>query len=143
MVAKKVKIPLRNIASIAETLSAKLQAECLIIRKKLFFDPNHKIGFNHNMGGVRTEASVKEAETYINNISGNLIRFKFRSHRMLWFTVQGVSKRYILTAPNQFACNIEDSKKMNPYLKIEKEVLKAASELRIMERVYNELLNAA
>lgn len=134
-------ISLSTTVAITEKLAAKLQAECLKVRTLLFYDS--ECGFDHNVGGVRTEASVKNAEAYINNISRGLICFKFRSHRMLWFTVQGVSKRYILTAPNQFASNIEDSKKMNPYLKIEKEVLKAASELRIMERVYNELLNAA
>ena len=134
-------ISLTSTIAIAVKLAAKLQAECLKVRKQLFYDP--KSGFCHNVGGVRTDASGNDVEAYINNLTDNLIRFKFRSHRMLWFTVQGVSKRYILTAPNQFASNIEDSKKMNPYLKIEKEVLKAASELRIMERVYNELLNAA
>lgn len=132
---------LTSTIAIAVKLAAKLQAECLKVRKQLFYDP--KSGFCHNVGGVRTDASVNEVETYINNLTDNLIRFKFRSHRMLWFTVQGVSKRYILAAPTQFASNIEDSKKMNPYLKIEKEVLKAASELRTMERVYYELLNAA
>ena len=134
-------ISLTSTIAIAVKLAAKLQAECLKVRKQLFYDP--KSGFCHNVGGVRTDASVNEVETYINNLTDNLIRFKFRSHRMLWFTVQGVSKRYILAAPTQFANNIEDSKKMNPYLKIEKEVLKAASELRTMERVYYELLNAA
>ncbi len=134
-------ISLTSTIAIAVKLAAKLQAECLKVRKQLFYDP--KSGFCHNVGGVRTDASVNEVETYINNLTDNLIRFKFRSHRMLWFTVQGVSKRYILAAPTQFASNIEDSKKMNPYLKIEKEVLKAASELRTMERVYYELLNAA
>lgn len=124
-----------------EKLAAKLQAECLKVRTLLFYDSES--GFDHNVGGVRTEASVKNAEAYINNISGGLICFKFRSHRMLWFTVQGVSKRYVLSAPNQFVYGIKDSVRMNPFLTIEKELLMAAKELRIMEQAYSELLMAA
>ena len=133
-------ISLSTTATMVEKLAAKLQAECLKVRQHLFYDPDN--GFNHNMGGVRTGASVKDAEAYINNICGCLIRFKFRSHRMLWFTIQGVSKRYILSAPNQFVDDIEDSVKMNPYLTIESELRKAASELRLMERGYNLLMAA-
>lgn len=127
-------------ATIAEKLAATIQVKCLSIRKELFFDPI--LGFNHNMGGVRTRASIKNAEAYINNISGNYIQFKFRSHRMLWFTVKGVAKRYIISTPNQFDYSIE-SIATNPYLKIENELLKAASELRMMDQVYSELLIAA
>lgn len=141
MVKEASSLSLFHAATLAEKLAAKLQAECLKVRKQLFYDP--KRGFSHNVGGVRTEASVKEAEAFINNLSGNLIRFKFRSHRMLWFTVEGVSKRYILTAPNQFDYYTVESDETNPYLKIRNELLKVASEMRKMEVVYNELLNAA
>ena len=134
-------ISLTTTAAIAERLAAKLQAECLKVREQLFYDP--KSSFSHNVGGVRTEASAKVAEACINNISGCLIRFKFRSHRMLWFTIQGVSKRYILTSPNQFDYYTVESDETNPYLKIKSELLKAASEMRKMEVVYNELANAA
>ena len=128
-------------ATVVEQLAAKLQTEGLKFRKLLFFDPER--GFNHNMGGVRTSASVKNAEAYINNISGGVVRFKFRSHRMLWFTVQGVAKRYIISAPNQFDFYTTESDKTNPYLKIERELMRAASELRMMEQAYDELLMAA
>jgi len=134
-------ISLSTTATMVEKLAAKLQAECLKVRRLLFYDPDN--GFNHNMGGVRTRASVKDAEAYINNLSGCLIRFKFRSHRMLWFTIQGVSKRYILTVPNQFDYFAVDSDKTNPYLTIEPELRKAASELKMMGQAYNELLMAA
>lgn len=134
-------ISLTTTAAIMEILAAKLQAECLKVRKQLFYDP--KSGFSHNVGGVRTEASAKVAEACINNISGCLIRFKFRSHRMLWFTIQGVSKRYILASPNQFDYDTVESDETNPYLKIKSELLKAASEMRKMEVVFNELANAA
>ena len=136
-----ITISLTTTAAIAERLAAKLQAECLKVRKQLFYDS--KSGFSHNVGGVRTEASAKVAEACINNISGCLIRFKFRSHRMLWFTIQGVSKRYILTSPNQFDYDTVESDETNPYLKIKSELLKAASEMRKMEVVFNELANAA
>ena len=136
-----ITISLTTTAAIAERLAAKLQAECLKVRKQLFYDP--KSGFSHNVGGVRTEASAKVAEACINNISGCLIRFKFRSHRMLWFTIQGVSKRYILASPNQFDYDTVESDETNPYLKIKSELLKAASEMRKMEVVFNELANAA
>jgi len=136
-----ITISLTTTAAIAERLAAKLQAECLKVRKQLFYDS--KSGFSHNVGGVRTEASAKVAEACINNISGCLIRFKFRSHRMLWFTIQGVSKRYILASPNQFDYDTVESDETNPYLKIKSELLKAASEMRKMEVVYNELANAA
>ena len=136
-----ITISLTTTAAIAERLAAKLQAECLKVRKQLFYDS--KSGFSHNVGGVRTEASAKVAEACINNISGCLIRFKFRSHRMLWFTIQGVSKRYILASPNQFDYDTVESDETNPYLKIKSELLKAASEMRKMEVVYNKLANAA
>ena len=136
-----ITISLTTTAAIAERLAAKLQAECLKVRKQLFYDS--KSGFSHNVGGVRTEASAKVAEACINNISGCLIRFKFRSHRMLWFTIQGVSKRYILASPNQFDYDTVESDETNPYLKIKSELLKAASEMRRMEVVFNELANAA
>ena len=128
-------------ATVVEKLAAKLQAEGLKVRKLLFFDPER--GFNHNMGGVRTCASIKNAEAYINNISGGVVRFKFRSHRMLWFTVRGVAKRYIISTPNQFDFDTLESDKTNPYLKIEGELMQAASELRMMEQAYAELLMAA
>ena len=134
-------ISLTTTAAIAERLAAKLQAECMKVRTLLFYDSGR--GFDHNVGGVRTEASAKVAEASINNISGCLIRFKFRSHRMLWFTIQGVSKRYILAAPNQFDYYTVESDETNPYLKIKSELLKAASEMRKMEVVYKELANAA
>ncbi len=134
-------ISLTTTAAIVERLAVKLQAECMKVRTLLFYDSGR--GFDHNVGGVRTEASAKVAEASINNISGCLIRFKFRSHRMLWFTIQGVSKRYILAAPNQFGYYTVESDETNPYLKIKSELLKAASEIRKMEVVYNELANAA
>jgi len=126
---------------IVNKLASKLQEEALKARKVLFFDSVK--GFDHNMGGVRTGASVKVAEACINNMSGCLIRFKFRSHRMLWFTIRGVSKRYILSSPNQFDYYTVESDETNPYLKIKNELLKAASDMRKMEVVYNELINAA
>ncbi len=134
-------ISLRTTAAIAERLAAKLQAECMKVTTRLFYDSGR--GVDNNVGGVRTEASAKVAEASINNISGCLIRFKFRSHRMLWFTIQGVSKRYILAAPNQFDYYTVESDETNPYLKIKSELLKAASEMRKMEVVYNKLANAA
>jgi len=134
-------ISLTTTAAITEELAAQLQTECMKVRKLLFYDSVK--GFDHNMGGVRTGESVKVIEAYINNMSGCLIRFKFRSHRMLWFTIQGVSKRYILSSPNQYDYCTLESEQTNPYLKIESELLKAASELRIMELAYNKLIKAA
>ena len=134
-------ISLATTATIVEDLASRLQAEGLKVRKRLFYDKER--GFNHNMGGVRTHSSVKIAEAYINNVSGNIIHFKFRSHRMLWFTINGVSKRYILAASNQYDFYTPESNDNNPYLKIEQGLMKAASELRIMEQAYRDLVNAA
>lgn len=136
-----ITISLAKTAAIVENLASRLQAEALKVRRRLFYDKER--GFNHNMGGVRTDSSVKDAEAYVNNVSGNLVRFKFRSHRMLWFTIDGVSKRYILATTNQYDYKTPESNDANPYLKIEQELKKAASELRIMEQAYSELLNAA
>ena len=126
-------------AALANQLADKLQTECLNARKLLFWDP--LLGYNHNMGGVRTEASLQQIESHINNISGGKIRFSLRSHRQLWFEIDDVDRLYIINAPRQY--HIEyDSKELNPYLRVAKELRKAARERTIMHQTY-EYLHAA
>lgn len=51
-------------------------------------------GFNHNMGGVRTEVSLQDVTNRVNSITDGFITFHFVSHRRLWFEIEGVNKRY-------------------------------------------------
>jgi hypothetical protein len=101
------------------------------------------MGFNHNIGGVRTSASVKNAEARVDNLTCGLVRFKFRSHRLLWFTIQGVEKRYVIECPNKWNYELKDTDESNPYLTIEQELRNAASEMMMIDNVFNNLLKAA
>ena len=94
-------------AKMIRTQARKIQDACLKVRKELFYDP--AMGFNHNIGGVRTRASVKNAEARVDNLTGGLIRFKFRSHRLLWFTIQGVEKRYVIECANKWNYELKDT----------------------------------
>ena len=138
--SKRGVIPLSIVATMAEELASKLQDESLKIRKELFFDP--ELGFSHNLGGVRTLASRKDATEKINAITNGIIEFHFVSHRRLWFQTNGVDKRYILHASNEYKYGIEESTKMNPYRKIANELKKAAKEWKEMDEMYK-LLKAA
>jgi len=106
---------------VIKKLAAKIQAECLKVREELFWDS--KYGFDHNIGGVRTRASVKKAEARVDNLTGGLVRFKFRSHRLLWFSIRGLEKRYILDCANKYDYYTKDSAETNPYLHIESGLL--------------------
>ena len=128
-------------AKLIWTKARTIQEACIKVRKELFYDQIS--GFDHNIGGVRTKASVKKAEARIDNLTGGLVRFKFRSHRLLWFTIQGVDKRYIIECTNKYDYNVKDSEKSNPYLTIEKELNNAASEMMMIEQAYKQLLKAA
>jgi hypothetical protein len=128
-------------AKLIRTQAGKIQDACLKARKELFYDP--AMGFNHNIGGVRTSASVKNAEARVDNLTCGLVRFKFRSHRLLWFTIQGVEKRYVIECPNKWNYELKDTDESNPYLTIEQELRNAASEMMMIDNVFNNLLKAA
>lgn len=128
-------------AKLIRTQAGKIQDACLKARKELFYDP--AMGFNHNIGGVRTCASVKNAEARVDNLTCGLVRFKFRSHRLLWFTIQGVEKRYVIECPNKWNYELKDTDESNPYLTIEQELRNAASEMMMIDNVFNNLLKAA
>lgn len=128
-------------AKLIRTQAGKIQDACLKARKELFYDPT--MGFNHNIGGVRTSASVKNAEARVDNLTCGLVRFKFRSHRLLWFTIQGVEKRYVIECPNKWNYDLKDADDSNPYLTIEQELRNAASEMMMIDNVFNNLLKAA
>ena len=131
---------LSKVATMAEELAMKLQEDCLKVRTELFFDP--ELGFNHNLGGVRTAASRREATKNINAITNGMIEFHFVSHRRLWFRAKGVQKRYMIHAPKEYNYGIKESAKMNPYRKIANKLKKAAKEWKEMDAMY-ELLKAA
>jgi hypothetical protein len=128
-------------AKLIRTQAGKIQDACLKARKELFYDP--AMGFNHNIGGVRTSASVKNAEARVDNLTCGLVRFKFRSHRLLWFTIQGVEKRYVIECANKWNYGLKDTNESNPYLTIEQELHNAASEMMMIDNVFNNLLKAA
>ena len=136
----KVFMTLSMVATMAEEFAKKLQDESLKVRKELFFDP--ELGFNYDLGGVRTSASRKEATEKVNAITKGVIEFHFISHRRLWFQAKGVDKLYMLNAPNEYKYGIEDSVKMNPYCKIASELKKAAKEWREVDEMY-QLIKAA
>ena len=140
MVAKTVTDPLQDIALFAEKQSAKIQAECLRERKNLFFDS--VLGFDYNMGGVRTKASLEDATEKINAITNGFIKFHLVSHRRLWFEVEGVDKRYILHCANEYAFNTKESPVTNPYRKIANAIMKALKERDEMEQMYKQLIAA-
>ena len=139
MVAKSVTDPLQRIALIAEQ-SAKIQAECLKERKNLFYDSI--LGFDHNMGGLRTNASLEHATERINAITNGFISFHFVSHRRLWFEIEGVDKRYTLHCANEYDFRTKESGVTNPYNKIAAAVIKALKERNEMERTYQLLIAA-
>ena len=117
-----------------------LQELALEIRRSLFCDPI--LGFNHNMGGVRTNASLEDATNNINSITGGFIKFHFVSHRRLWFEVKGVDKRYTLHSSNEYDFNTKDTPDTNPYNKVASEILKALKERTEMEKTYQLLIAA-
>jgi hypothetical protein len=138
---KELSISPSFLAKLIRTQAGKIQDACLKARKELFYDP--AMGFNHNIGGVRTSASVKNAEARVDNLTCGLVRFKFRSHRLLWFTIQGVEKRYVIECPNKWNYELKDTDESNPYLTIEQELRNAASEMMMIDNVFNNLLKAA
>lgn len=131
---------LPTLASKAEGLAVKLQAECLKVRRELFYDPER--AFNHNMGGVRTGASQQDATNKVNAITDGFITFHFVSHRRLWFEVKGVDKRYTLHCANEYDFYTKESADTNPYNKIAAAVIKALKEREEMERTYQLLIAA-
>jgi len=136
----KTTISLPTTAAKAKELAPKLQAECLKVRKQLFYDPQK--GFNHNMGGVRTEASLQDATNKVNAITDGFITFHFVSHRRLWFEVKGVDKRYTLHCANEYDFYTKESADTNPYNKIAVAIKKALRERDEMERTYQLLIAA-
>lgn len=124
----------------AKKLAPELQAECLKVRKQLFYDPQR--GFDHNMGGVRTEASLEDATDKVNAITGGFITFHFVSHRKLWFEIEGVDKRYTLHSANEYDFYTRESAATNPYNKIAAAIIKALKERDEMERTYQLLIAA-
>lgn len=117
-----------------------LQELALEIRRSLFCDPI--LGYNHNMGGVRTNASLEDATNNINSITGGFIKFHFVSHRRLWFEVEGVDKRYTLHCAKEYDFNTKESAATNPYNKIAAAVIMALKERDEMERTYQLLIAA-
>ena len=140
MIDMKTTISLPTTAAKAKELAPKLQAECLKVRKQLFYDPQK--GFNHNMGGVRTEASLQDATNKVNAITDGFITFHFVSHRRLWFEVKGVDKRYTLHCANEYDFYTKESADTNPYNKIAVAIKKALRERDEMERTYQLLIAA-
>ena len=128
--------------AIAETKKKTIliQEFALEIRKELFYDPIK--GFNHNMGGVRTRASLKEATNKVNAITDGFITFHFVSHRRLWFEIEGIDKRYTLHSANEYDFNTKESAATNPYNKIAVAIKKALKERDEMERTYQLLMAA-
>jgi len=133
-------ITLPTTAAQTEKLAVELQAECMKVRRYLFYDPER--GFNHNMGGVRTGASLQDATNKVNAITDSFITFHFVSHRRLWFQIKGVDKRYNLHAANEYDFNTKESAATNPYNKIAEAILKALKERDEMERTYQLLIAA-
>ncbi len=127
-------------AAKAKELAPKLQAECLKVRKQLFYDPQK--GFNHNMGGVRTEVSLQDVTNRVNSITDGFITFHFVSHRRLWFEIEGVNKRYTLHCANEYDFYTRESAATNPYNKIAVAIKKALKERDEMERTYQLLIAA-
>jgi hypothetical protein len=128
--------------AIAETKKKTIliQEFALEIRKELFYDPIK--GFNHNMGGVRTRASLKDATNKVNAITDGFITFHFVSHRRLWFEIEGIDKRYTLHRANEYDFNTKESAATNPYNKIAVAIKKALKERDEMERTYQLLIAA-
>ncbi len=128
--------------AIAETKKKTIliQEFALEIRKELFYDPIK--GFNHNMGGVRTRASLKDATSKVNAITDGFITFHFVSHRRLWFEIEGIDKRYTLHSANEYDFNTKESAATNPYNKIAVAIKKALKERDEMERTYQLLIAA-
>jgi hypothetical protein len=128
--------------AIAETKKKTIliQEFALEIRKELFYDPIK--GFNHNMGGVRTRASLKDATNKVNAITDGFITFHFVSHRRLWFEIEGIDKRYTLHSANEYDFNTKESAATNPYNKIAVAIKKALKERDEMERTYQHLIAA-
>ena len=123
-----------------EKLAAELQTKCLIAREHLFYDPIRF--FDHNMGGVRTRASLEDVTKRINDITDCYIEFHFVSHRRLWFEIKGVDKRYTIYTANEYDYYTKESAATNPYNKIAKEIRNALRELKEMEGTYQSLLAA-
>jgi hypothetical protein len=117
-----------------------IQEIALEIRKELFYDPIKC--FNHNMGGVRTEASLQDATNKVNAITDGFITFHFVSHRRLWFELKGVDKRFTLHSANEYDFNTKESAATNPYNKIAVAIKKALKERDAMERTYQLLIAA-
>lgn len=117
-----------------------IQESALEIRKELFYDPIK--GFNHSMGGVRTEASLQDATNKVNAITNGFVTFHFVSHRRLWFEVEGVDKRYTLHCAKEYDFNTKESTATNPYNKIAGAVIKALKERDEMEKMYQLLIAA-
>jgi len=115
-----------------------IQEIALEIRKQLFYDPIK--GFDHNMGGVRTEVSLQDATNKVNAITDNFISFHFVSHRRLWFEIEGVDKRYTLHSTNEYDFYTRESAATNPYNKIAAAIIKALKERDEMERTYQLLI---
>ena len=140
MIDMKTTISLPTTAAKAKELATLVQAECLKVRKQLFYDPQK--GFNHNMGGVRTEVSLQDVTNRVNSITDGFITFHFVSHRRLWFEIEGVNKRYTLHCANEYDFYTRESAATNPYNKIAVAIKKALKERDEMERTYQLLIAA-
>ncbi len=133
-----ITLPLSS--NMRKDVADKLKTACLKVRRTLFFDP--KLGYNHNMGGVRTGASLEDATNKVNAITGGFITFHFVSHRRLWFEIEGVDKRYTLHSANEYDFYTRESAANNPYNKIAAAIIKALKERDEMERTYQLLIAA-
>ena len=133
-------IPLSSMAINTIALARKIQEESLKVRKELFYD--QELGFDHNMGGVRTRASLEDVTKRINDITDGYIEFHFVSHRRLWFEIKGVDKRYTIHTANEYDYYTKESPATNPYNKIAAAVIKALKERDEMEKMYQHLIAA-
>ena len=133
-------LEMQNPLSEVKKKANSLQELAIEIRSELFCDPIFE--FNHNMGGVRTNASIEDATRRINAITNGFITFHFVSHRRLWFEIEGVDKRYTLYCANEYGFWTKESAATNPYRRISKEVIKAINERDEMEKMYQLLIAA-
>lgn len=133
-----ITLPLSS--NMRKDVADKLQTACLKVRRTLFYDP--KLGYNHNMGGVRTSASLGSVTKEVNAITDGFITFHFVSHRRLWFEIEGIDKRYTLHSANEYDFNTKESAATNPYNKIAVAIKKALKERDEMERTYQLLIAA-
>ena len=115
---------------------SQLQKECLSARYHLFY--HRDVGFDYNYMSFAPVGETMEEERRINNLSDNIVRFTFYSHRSLSFQIGESTKRYNIKVSHNFgACDAKDTTKTNPYLKVSKELAKAVIDYDTMVSFYN------